>query len=90
MDWSADISTAPRGHIEKRKVGKHLVKVFEAEPVILASKCGKVMKSYWCPPVENDPHDKQQQGRWHGMHYGEKPVAWQPWPDHPGAWAERE
>lgn len=41
--------------------------------VILATKCGKVTASRW---LEND-------GRWLMLATGERPVAWQEWPEYP-------
>ncbi len=44
----------------------------------LATKCGKVIKSYWI--------DKFGPGRWAGLGTKEQPVAWQAFvvPAHPG------
>lgn len=79
MAWLFDIENAPRGHTILRK-GKP---VHVPESVFLATKCGKVGRSQWVPPTERDHHDVKKEGRWEGLHYGEQPVAWQPWPRHP-------
>ena len=84
MTWSFDISTAPRGKTvtttrlvnDKNSASGKSVKDFEEfreEPVILATKCGKVVRSYWM----------QKEGRWAGFATGEQPLAWMPWPEHP-------
>ena len=75
--WNFDIEEAPRGRASTKTVtvkGNEVTqKVFIPSPVILATKCGKVMASEWLPQAE----------RWHGLATGEQPVAWQPWPTHP-------
>jgi hypothetical protein len=85
MEWRTDIGAAPKGRTvqEMRKVGKNMatVDVFQPDHVILASKCGKVIKSHWLP-VEL-PH--RPVGRWQMFHTGEEPVAWMPWPEYPNA-----
>jgi hypothetical protein len=43
--------------------------------VILASKCGKVIRSNWI--------EKEQ--RWNSFAAKEQPIAWQLWPEHPSA-----
>jgi len=48
-------------------------------PVILASKCGKVIKSYWIHPTK-----REHVGRWAGFKADERVIAWQLWPVHPG------
>ena len=80
MSWNFDISTAPRETPTKRhgttNTGKAITyDASEYTPLILATKCGKVTRSYWI--------EKEQ--RWAGLSKGEKPVAWMPWPDHPHA-----
>ena len=77
--WNFDISKAPRGKyvIVNRKTGKTMtdVKVFKADPVILATKCGKVTSSRYIPDEK----------RWEMLAKGEEPVAWMAWPTHPHA-----
>lgn len=77
--WNFDISKAPRGRYEivNRRFGKTFsdMKVFVPEPVILASKCGKVIKSRYIPDEK----------RWECFQKGEQPIAWMPWPSHPAS-----
>lgn len=77
MTWNTNISEAPRGKtVSKNITTKDGVKpydAFEQEDVILASKCGKVTRSYWIP----------KENRWCMFAKGEEPVAWQEWPIHP-------
>lgn len=80
MTWNFDISEAPRGRmVTKRHKTKNGGVVesehFEGVHVILATKCGKVTKSYFIPDAD----------RWLMLAKGEQPVAWQPWPEHPEA-----
>lgn len=85
MTWSFDITTAPRGRTvtHERRVGDniHEIRDFVPDFVWLASKCGKVVLSYWIPEAGKNP------GRWSGLATGEQPVAWQPYvvPAHPNA-----
>lgn len=46
-------------------------------PLIIASQCGKVIKSYWVKPT------KQEAGRWAGFSVNSNPDGWWPWPKHP-------
>lgn len=46
--------------------------------VILATKCEQVITSRLIPASTRAP------ARWEGLATGEEPVAWQPWPTHPG------
>ena len=77
MTWNFDVSEAPKGRTVERAVttekGKVPYEAFEHDHVILASKCGKVMRSYWIP-------DEQ---RWCMFSKHEEPVAWMLWPSHP-------
>lgn len=47
------------------------------EPLIIASECGKVIKSYWVKPT------KTEGGRWAGFSVNSKPDGWWHWPKHP-------
>lgn len=83
MSWSRDMDAAPRGKTvtitETDKDGKARERQeFRRDHVILATKCGKVTRSYWIL-------DEQ---RWCMLANGEAPVAWMPWPDHPGVRSE--
>ncbi|RVQ10031.1 hypothetical protein [Sinorhizobium meliloti] len=78
MGWNFDISAAPRGRTitvtETDKDGKLRERQeFRHDHVILASKCGKVSRSYWIP-------DEQ---RWCMFSKNEEPKAWQHWPEWP-------
>lgn len=74
MEWNYDISQAPRGKIveakRQGKDGEYTLKRFEPETVILSTKCGSVVKSFWS--------DKRQS--WSGLATGETPIAWMAWP----------
>lgn len=76
-DWRYDFENAPHGKsvtsTVKTKDGEREVKHFESAPIILASKCGKVIKSRWMP----------EPGRWEFFNKDEQPVAWMEWPTHP-------
>lgn len=75
--WRSDFENAPRGRtIVQTRIIKgepRDIQVFVPEYVILASTCGKVIKSHWLP----DP------GRWEFFNKDSQPDAWMPWPDHP-------
>lgn len=84
MSWNHDMSAAPKGQTVqvKRLVtdkssasGKSLrtIEEFKQDHLILASKCGKVTRSYWIPNEQ----------RWCMFAKGEEPVAWQKWPEWP-------
>jgi hypothetical protein len=77
MSWNTDMSQAPRGKTAHRlRVvdDKDItVETFVPDHVILATKCGKVTRSYWIP-------DEQ---RWCMLAKGEEPIAWQDWPEWP-------
>lgn len=83
MTWNHDIDAAPKGTFFKRnRIVKD--KVQEVEEFIpnyvwVATKCDKVLKSYFVPPVG------KVVGRWSGLATGEQPVAWQTFivPEHP-------
>jgi len=70
--WSTDIKSAPHGRyeIKQRREGVD-IRVFVPERVILTTKCGKVLQSYYVPDEK----------RWMFLHHGEQPVAWMPWPE---------
>lgn len=84
-DWSFDISQAPKGEwiesVEKGgRSGERHTRRYHAPRVILASKCGKVITSWWLPPDESE---RRPIGRWNGFMPDEEIVAWQPYPTHP-------
>ena len=87
MTWNFNISEAPRGemvteHRMSVKGREFDVEVFKPARVILATKCGKVVKSQWLP---EDAALARKVARWEMLHVDEQPIAWQPWPEHPGA-----
>lgn len=79
MMWNFDISEAPRGKVvtQTRETAKGPVdaQTFQPDYVILATKCKQVTKSRYLPDED----------RWEGLAKGEQPIAWQSWPEHPGA-----
>lgn len=81
MNWDFNIAGAPRGHkvqvartVKDKTItsGEKTIILTEdrRDEIILESKCGKVIKSYWIA----------DEARWAGFAEGEQPVAWQPWP----------
>lgn len=71
-DWIMDISKAPRGRfvVKNRKFGKGSAdtKVFQADKVLLLTKCGQEIVSQYLPDSK----------RWEGLATNEQPVAWSP------------
>ena len=80
MSWSTDISAAPRGKcVKTSKIvgGKTRTSVsVEREPVWLASKCGKVILSYWL--WTSEVCGKTTKARWIMLSENEQPLAWYP------------
>lgn len=76
-NWRTDIENAPRGREVQLPGPKGSTRtVHQSEAVILASADGKtVTVSRWIPA----------EGRWNMLGKNEQPVAWQPYPTHPGA-----
>lgn len=79
--WNFNMDECPKGQLSpytKRGKGEYphteVGVRFEPAQVILASKCGKVTRSYWVP----------EEDRWCFFSTGEHPVAWMLWPAHPG------
>lgn len=91
MTWNTDISAAPKGRTitvmknTRTKDGVVRLPVEEKvdEPIWVATKCGKVMKTHWLQSERNP-------GRWVGLASNEEPVAWQPFvtPQHPDVLAK--
>lgn len=78
MTWNTDISEAPKGRTETRKVNVEDKKVtrqfYVPDKLILACRDGKtVTVSQWIP----------SESRWCFLAKGEEPLAWQAWPEHP-------
>lgn len=80
MNWSTDISAAPRGkRVKTSKVvnGKtHTSVTVERETVWLATKCGRVIKSHWLWPVKAG--EGMTKARWMMLGMTEQPLAWCP------------
>jgi hypothetical protein len=81
MTWNFNIEDAPKSRtVQVQRLVKSkdsasgevlkIVDEYVRDDVILESKCGKVIKSYWIP----------KENRWAGFAQGEAPVAWQEWP----------
>jgi uncharacterized membrane protein len=81
MAWDFDMSIAPKGTTEQRhrkgKDGETVVYSQHVSAKILAAADdGKtVTVSNWIP----------DQQRWNMFAKEHPPIAWMPWPDHPGA-----
>lgn len=85
--WDQDISKAPRGRtitvMRNTRTKDGMIRVptqeFESQRVWIATKCGKVMQSYWIPATDKN------EGRWGGLGTKEDPIAWQAFvvPVHP-------
>jgi len=75
--WNFDMDHAPTGSylgIVRVYKGKEVTKEeFFPSKIITASKCGKVIVSYWIP----------KEKRWCMYKKGELPIAWQSYPAHP-------
>lgn len=71
MDWSFDMTKAPRGSYDVRAAtkGKGHVKTFQRESIIAASACGVVTLSYYMPDEK----------RWCMFDAAHPPIAWMPY-----------
>lgn len=82
--WRRDVENMPKGGLGEAKLvpgrggSTRAVQKWEAPRVITASKCGKVIATRWL--------DESQ--RWEFYNAGDLPVAWMPYPSHPGMMAE--
>lgn len=79
MTWNFNMEEAPKGRTETREYvqGAKTVSrsVFVPDRIIAASADGvTVTPSSWMP----------DQGRWNMFNKDTPPIAWQPWPEHPG------
>ncbi len=78
-DWNFNMKEAPRGKYETKtqKIkGKTITReVFVPDKIIAAGKCGVVTRSHWLPDHK----------MWNMFGENELPIAWQPWPEHPGS-----
>ncbi len=84
MTWNHDITAAPRGKtVTVTRTVKGEDRQFEEHhiaPLWIATKDGKVHRSYWIPAMKNTD------GRWSGFSAGsDEPIAWQEYvvPVHP-------
>lgn len=81
--WNFDITQAPKGEfvsVTRIVKGKEVVsRDYRHVKIIAATKCGKVLTTYWLP------QDGQDGGRWNFHAKGEQPIAWMPYPKHPTA-----
>ena len=81
MSWNFNMDEAPRGEERevRRTVGNRKEESVWTEhipvQIIAAGSCGVVTLSRWLPVEE----------RWNMFTKASPPVAWQPWPTHPGA-----
>jgi|GEM_PF-2671606 len=79
--WNFDISQAPLGEfVSTTRIVKDkevISRDYRHEKILVATKCGKVITSYWLPK------NGQDGGRWNFMATGEQPVAWMRFPKHP-------
>lgn len=81
--WNFDISAAPLTEdfintkmVKNPETGERCALPFKDTrrvDLILASKCGKVIKTYWIA----------DENRFAGFQPGEEIVGWMPWPEHP-------
>lgn len=83
MNWSFDLSQAPRGRHEVRtrtvKDEAQEYTVFIPERVLLAHpRDGQVYATYWLEPTKFTP-----KGRWAGWREGDEALAWMAYPDYP-------
>jgi len=82
MTWNFNMKDAPKSTTIPRTVnttkGLRSYNELQHEYLIVETKCGKVLKSYWIP----------DENRWAGLATGESPVAWQAWPKPSAAMAE--
>lgn len=79
--WNFDISQAPLDEYvstTRTVKGKEVVsRDYRNEKILVATKCGKVLTSYWVPK------NGQDGGRWNFLATREQPIAWMHLPKHP-------
>lgn len=87
--WNFDMSSAPKSYFdtETRIIrGKPQdVQIPIDVPLVLATKCGRVLKSRWLPakPKDKNGYTDRPEGRWEFLGTKEQPIAWRPWFTHP-------
>ena len=90
MTWNHDITAAPRGKtVTVTRTVKGEDRQFEESQVSevwLATKCGRVIRSYWLGQTKFSP------ARWAGLATTGQPIAWQDYvvPVHPNIQASGE
>lgn len=77
MKWSYNMDEAPKGEYKEVPARNGSVrKVFVPEKILAAHHDGELVTiSNWIP----------EQERWNMFSKDAPPIAWSPWPDHPGA-----
>lgn len=74
-EWNFNMSEAPRGHTETRMAKGKPYEAFVPDRIIAAGSGDTVTVSQWLPKGE----------RWEMFTAEVPPIAWMPWPKHPGA-----
>lgn len=76
MKWNYNMDEAPKGEYKELPARNGGVrKVFAPEKILAAHSDGELVTiSNWIP----------EQGRWNMFSKDAPPIAWAPWPDHPG------
>jgi len=86
MNWSQDISTAPRGKMvpvtRTTKDGPKAGEEYRREFILAVQPDGVVAQSYWIPPRYTQTGKLLEGNRWSGFNLGADPIAWAPWPSY--------
>lgn len=86
MNWSHDISAAPRGKMvpysRKGKDGPIVTESFRKDYILAVDQHGVVSQSYWIPPRYTQSGVLLEGNRWSGFNTGVDPIAWAPWPEY--------
>ena len=92
LEWSTDMSKAPKGETVERVVTyeKKGVKEqrrweeFVPTKIMALGRCGKVISTYWVPEQLSQSGVLMRHGHWSGFvedpKFGEGPIAWASWP----------
>ena len=93
IEWSNDLSDAPKGETVERSVvyerkGQKEMRRWEdfvPTKILALSNCGKVVPTYWVPEQRSQNGSIMRHGHWSGFvedpAFGSGPVAWAYWPD---------
>lgn len=74
-NWNYNMSEAPKGSYREVAIGKGTRKIHEPVRIIAAAPDSDVVTiSNWLPDQE----------RWNMFTKERPPIAWAPWPEHPG------